>query len=217
MKFKRVTLFFSSRRIVALMLLVIALTVFSLLAHEVVTENEDWFDSKVFTFLKSYSSPGIVKIFESISFFGSMYFLLPAYVILVVIFLLKSQKSIAIDIALLGITSTLLLFGLKTLFARVRPPFPLLIALKNYSFPSGHATSSFIFFSIIAWLVWKTGVPQKWKWVVSFFSLLCVIMIGVSRIVLRYHYASDVVAGFSLGMVCMILFLFAQNLRKRNG
>ncbi|MEO6731375.1 MAG: phosphatase PAP2 family protein [Ferruginibacter sp.] len=208
--------FSSSRQIVALLLLIIALTVFCLLSHEVVIENEDWFDSRVFTFFKSYSLPWIVNIFRCISFFGSDYFLLPAYVILVVTVFFKSDKAAAIDIALLGIGSTLLLFGLKTAFARVRPPFPLLIALKNYSFPSGHAVSSFIFFSVLAWLVWNTGIPQKWKWLVSFLLLLLIMAIGVSRIVLRYHYASDVVAGFSLGMVCMILFLFAQNLRGRN-
>ncbi|MCW3089944.1 MAG: phosphatase family protein [Ferruginibacter sp.] len=208
--------FRSPGQIVALLLLIFAVIVFGLLAHEVVNENEDWFDSKVFTFFKSYSLPWIVNFFRYISFFGSDYFLLPAYAIVVVTVFFKSQKTAAFDIALLAITSTLLLFGLKTAFGRVRPPFPLLITLKNYSFPSGHAVSSFIFFSIIAWLVWKTGISQKCKWLVSFFSFWLVIMVGVSRIVLRYHYASDVVAGFSLGMVCMILFLFAQNLREHN-
>jgi undecaprenyl-diphosphatase len=197
---------------IAILVFIFSVAVFVLIAHEVVAENEDWFDSEVFAFFKSYSTPLLVQIFRFLTFFGSTVFLLPAWLLLIVTLFLKHSKSEAIDIAILASTSTLLMYGLKAVFARQRPNMPLFDALTNYSFPSGHALSSFVFCSALTWLLWQSAVSARLKWTVSLFLLILPLTIGISRILLRYHYASDVVGGLSLGVAYVLLFF---ELRKR--
>lgn len=203
----------STSIILAAGLFIILLFVFSLLAHEIVLENEDWFDSRTFDFLKSHSTPGLVSFFKFITFFGSPRFFLPAYVILILILLYKHRKSEAIHVALLASASTLLMFGLKRVFARDRPELPLFRELTNYSFPSGHALSSFVFCCVVSWLVWKSHLHKAWKIMIATLLVLFSLCIGVSRIVLRYHYASDVLAGFCLGFGWVLLYFLIQKWR----
>lgn len=205
----------SLKTLVAILLFIIALIVFSLLAHEVVFENEDWFDTEVFNFFNENSSPASIQIFKFLSFFGSTFFLLPAYTVLIAWLLYTRRRKDAIDVGIIGATSTLLMHGLKFLFDRSRPELPLFRALTNNSFPSGHALLSFIFCSVLIWLLWNTNLSKKWKWVLLVLLILFSFAIGISRIVLRYHYASDVLAGFCLGFAWVLLFFWIRKKIRR--
>lgn len=202
----------SGKLISALLLFIISLFFFSIISHEVVLEKEDWFDKTVFDYLRTYSSPFNIDLFNFFTFFGSSTFLFPAYIILIILLIYKNQKSDAIDVAILGITSTLLLYILKISFARARPDFPLLRQLSSYSFPSGHTLSSFIFFSVLVVEVWKFEIEKKWKISLTVLFTFLSLTVALSRIVLRYHYASDVLAGLSLGIAYVLLFFW---LRKK--
>ena len=178
------------------LLFIISIFVFGYIAHEIVGENETVFDEKAFHFFAGFNSPGFITINRILTFFGASYFSLSAYIILLTILFLSGRKTDGINIAIIAVTSTALMFGLKEFFHRKRPDLPLIRTLDNFSFPSGHALSSFIFCSVLVYLVWKGGLHIAWKWVLSVLLMLFSICIGISRIVLRYHYASDVIAGF---------------------
>jgi membrane-associated phospholipid phosphatase len=205
-----------SKIIMAILLFIISVGIFSVIAHEIVLEKEDWFDSTVFSFLNAHSSALTNKISIFFTFWGSVYFLLPAYAIVEFFLLYQGRKSDAIDVGILGFTSTALLFGLKEVFARDRPDLPFIRNLNTYSFPSGHALLSFVFFSLLIWQLWQLKISRAWKLFYTIFFLLISLLIGISRIVLGYHYASDVLAGFSLGLAYVILFFWLQKILKKN-
>ena len=198
--------------LVAAALFLIAVFFFAYLAKVVVIGKQDLFDTQVFNFLSSYTNPFVVEIMKVITFFGSATFLLPAYVLLVLwLWFKKKQKRLALDVALIGLSSDLLKLVLKNSFHRHRPDLPLLESLKTYSFPSGHALSSFIFASLLIYVLWKEDLKPVWKWSLSILLILFSIAIGVSRVVLRYHYASDVIAGFCVGFSWVLLTLWVLN------
>ena len=204
------------RAIVTIVLFLVSLLVFAWLVHEIVSEDEAYFDSHAFAFFNEHSTPGMISFFKNLTFFGSPFFLLPAYILIITWLAIIKRKNDAMDIAIIAVTGTLLMDGLKLIIGRVRPELPLFEALTNYSFPSGHALSSFIFCSVLIWLTWKGDWPSlPLKWILSIILLLISFLIGISRIVLRYHYASDVLAGFCLGFVWVMLSLWVQRrLRK---
>ena len=206
-KFGEITL----KTILASLLFFISIFIFSFLAHEIVQEDELWFDEKAFTFFTSTATPSFNSLMKSISVFGASYFLFPAYVIIIVWLLVKRKKNDAINLAIIGSSSFVLLHILKRIFQRNRPHLPLFEDLKNYSFPSGHAVSSFVFCSALIVLIWKGGLPRGWKWFLSIFLLFFSVLVGISRIALRYHYASDVLAGFCFGFAWVFLFFFVAN------
>jgi undecaprenyl-diphosphatase len=192
------------------LLFIISLFVFGYIAHEIVGENETVFDEKAFHFFAGFSSPGFIKINRILTFFGASYFSISVYIILLTILFVSGRKTDGINIAIIAVTSTVLMFGLKEVFHRKRPDLPLIRTLNNFSFPSGHALSSFIFCSVLVYLVWKGGLHKAWKWVLSISLILFSICIGISRIVLRYHYASDVIAGFCLALAWVIFSLWLE-------
>lgn len=198
----------SVKLIIVSLLFLAALFLFGFLADEVVLEKEDLFDTNVFNFLAQYATPSFIQAARRITFFGSSLFFLPAYSLLILYFLWKRKRSYALDIALVGISSTLLMYVLKNTFQRQRPAHPIFEALTNYSFPSGHALSSFIFCSVLIYIIWNGRWPLVWKWITSVLLFLFALAIGISRVVLRYHYASDVLAGMCLGFAWALFALW---------
>lgn len=66
---------------------------------------------------------------------------------------------------------------------------------RFYSFPSGHTTASF---SVVAVTMLRCPAPM------ALGILLLACLMGFSRVYLRVHYLSDVVAGACLGFLCGI-------------
>jgi undecaprenyl-diphosphatase len=192
------------------LLFVISLFVFGYLAHVVVAEDENSFDDTVFAFFSAHSTRGLINVMRILTFFGTTYFVIPAYVVLIILLLFLHRRNDAINVAIIGVSSTLLMLGLKQFFHRQRPELPLIKTLTNFSFPSGHALCSFIFCSVIIYLVDKGNADLKWKWIFSILLILFSIVIGISRIVLRYHYATDVLAGFCVGFAWVIFSLWLE-------
>ncbi len=193
--------------IILLLLCFLFISGFVVLAHEVVVEKEDWFDTRVFVFLNDHIDPSLINLFKVFTFFGSIGFIVSAFALVTLWLVLIRRKKDAIAVGITGIITGLLVEIFKLFFQRSRPDIPLLAPLHNYSFPSGHAFSAFIFYSILSLIIWKTRWPNKWKILSIFLLFVFILAIGISRIVLRYHYASDVVGGFCLGGACLAGYL----------
>jgi undecaprenyl-diphosphatase len=89
--------------------------------------------------------------------------------------------------------------------ARARPDLePHLVVVKTSSFPSGHATSSMIFYVTVALALAAGTRWQRPAAVVAVFLSLCV---GLSRVMLGVHWPSDVVGGWSFGLLWVLLTL----------
>lgn len=199
-----------------LLTFVVALLIFIVLAHEVANNREAWFDNYAFDLTKDIFGKPVISLFRAITFLGSSTFLLPAYIALIVLLHLRDRKNDAIEVLLIGILSTALLHILKAFFGRKRPDLPLFEELTNYSFPSGHALSSFVLMIVGVSLILSSGLCRTWKIAWTIFLFILSISIGISRVILRYHYASDVVAGFCVAIVFMILFFWFRNFLSRN-
>lgn len=180
------------------------LFVFMFIANEAVYENEVSFDKKVMHFLSIHSSATTIEVMRGFTFLGSFYFLLPAYGILIGLFLIRKKNAYAINIFIMAASSTMMLFALKQLFHRQRPLLPLIKDISGYSFPSGHALSAFIFCSIVSYVTWKGSLHSVWKWIFILLLQIVSVTIGISRIVLNVHYATDVIASFCLGIVWVL-------------
>ena len=199
-------------------LFLIVLWLFALVTHEVIIEKEDEFDNKLINLIAPYSAESFIRLMRFFTFFGSGKFLIPAYALIVVYYLFKRQRVLGLHIAIIALTSTALSHAAKRVFQRARPGEPLMEALKTYSFPSGHAFSSFVFCSVLVYMIWRANLQPLWKWICSILLLLFSVAVGMSRLVLKMHYPTDVLAGFCLAFLWVVLsfFLLNQIQSKRN-
>lgn len=95
---------------------------------------------------------------------------------------------------------------LKFIVQRPRPEGFRLVEETGYSFPSGHSMLAMAFFGLIVYLVWHYEKNAVARWArCTFFSLL-IVLIGVSRVYLGVHYASDVLAGFLISLAWLAVF-----------
>jgi membrane-associated phospholipid phosphatase len=181
------------------------LIIFILLAYEVVYRHHDSFDMKVSAYFSRQPVAELAQIMRFITFFGSSFFLLPAYLVLTGYLAFKKDVRSALAVVIISFTSWLALSELKLLFHRRRPHQPLVSDITTYSFPSAHMFSSLIFFCLLAFIVSKWKAPSTGKTVALALLLLCPLAIGLSRIVLNVHYTTDVMAAFCLGTVWLLL------------
>ncbi|TCJ14546.1 phosphatase PAP2 family protein [Flaviaesturariibacter flavus] len=183
-----------------------SLFLFSLIANEMVVEQEAQLDQAVFAALQPLQTPALTHALTIITFFGSAQFLLPAYLVVIGVLLFsKKYRRLSLDSAAVGITGTVILFSLKSIFHRPRPPHPLIQNVLGFSFPSGHSFSSFAFYGLLIYLLWKIVAPRPVCWILSILLFLFAGAIAFSRVYLQVHYASDVCAGFLLCIVWLIL------------
>lgn len=189
-----------------------ALIAFIIIAKMVFREKKEHFDQHAFNFLAGHVNNVNTDVMQFFTFLGTHTFLIPANLLLVGYFLfIKKHKWYSINVPVVVLSSLILMFLLKLIFHRDRPIMPLLAQAQGYSFPSGHALMGITFYGLIIYLVWQNEKKNSVKWVLTILLSLLIIAIGVSRVYLRVHYASDVLAGFSVGLMWLLFSLWVLN------
>ena len=170
------------------------------------------FDAKVFNFVGTYTHDRNTSLMSFITLFGSHLFLVPAFLFLIFYYaFFKKDKWMGIKITSVSFSSLFLMFGLKWYFQRPRPLTPLLKEAAGLSFPSGHAFMSFSLCGILIYILYKE-IKNVWvRWLTIYAMLVFTFFIGVSRVYLRVHYASDVMAGFCMGFMWVVIALTIIN------
>lgn len=212
---KQIKKFWASLALLSIELLIVwalfmlSFLVFIFVVFRIFYFKKDNFDFAVFDALEKYVSNGMSDFMLGITFLGTHNFLIPANLVLIAYFLfIKKHRWYSIKIPVVALGGVTLMFLLKMLFNRPRPLIPLLKEAAGLSFPSGHAMMSFSFYGLLIYLVWQ-NVKTMWIRVVAItFLFLLILLIGFSRVYLRVHYASDVLAGFCVGIIWLVLSLW---------
>ena len=180
------------------------------IVHELFGEQDDVLDKTTSEFIaRNIENAQLTTIMRTITFFASAKFLTGAYILLVSWFwLIKRNNLCAIHVAAIAITSFLLTAFFKNIFQRVRPLDPLIEPLKNYSYPGGHASLGFIFYGLLAYIVYGSNISALYKYTFAGLLILFSWLVGFSRIYLRIHHTSDVIAGFCQGLVWLTISIW---------
>lgn len=219
---KHIRKFFAGLALLSVELLVVwalfltAFIVFIFVAFRVFYFKKEAFDFAVFDYLQQFVTATTTSVMQFITFLGTHTFLIPANLVLIVYFLfIKKHRWYSIKVPVVAIGGVTLMFLLKMLFNRPRPLIPLLEEASGLSFPSGHAMMSFSFYGLLIYLTWRY-VERVWlrNLLIAAFLLL-ILSIGLSRVYLRVHYASDVLAGFCVGAIWLVTSLWVTKRMER--
>lgn len=95
---------------------------------------------------------------------------------------------------------------LKAIVQRPRPDGFRLAEASGFSFPSGHSMVAMAFFGLLIWFVWRYEKDNIRRVLLVIALCAIIAMIGISRVYLGVHYASDVLAGFCLSLIWLVFF-----------
>lgn len=96
--------------------------------------------------------------------------------------------------------------ALKFVIQRPRPDGFRLAEVGGYSFPSGHSMAAMAFFGLLVWIVWHYERDRRMRWGLVVALSFVIVMVGLSRVYLGVHYASDVVAGFCVSLIWLAVY-----------
>jgi len=171
------------------------------------------FDDAVYEFVSGFISDNMTRFMKIVTFLGSQWFITSLTVLIpALIFILRKKKYYRPGLLIPANIAMGALFNLilKLIFRRPRPELLRLVEESGYSFPSGHSMSSLIFYGFFAYLLVRYGKHRSKYFFVGVLGVL-VVLIGLSRIYLGVHYASDVLAGFLVGAGWLILAIRASD------
>lgn len=194
---------------IVIILFIVSLFGFAYLIDFIFDTNNTSFDSSVFQSVLPLINQTNTSIMVFVSFFASQQFLLPANIILAVYFLfIAKHRWYSIRVPVVALGSFAVMSGLKLFFQRPRPLSPVFEAAHGFSFPSGHSMSAMTFYGLIIFIVWDKIENKTARWLLSVLLVFIIFLIGFSRVYLRVHYASDVLAGFAIGLIWLVISLW---------
>jgi undecaprenyl-diphosphatase len=194
---------------VVLLFFIVAGCLFYFLTIIAIPEKENLIDRLSFYYLKPWITDADTKAAIFISYFGTGLFLVPAYFFIIYLLASIDRKTYAIFVFTVAVSGLLLGLALKELFQRPRPLHHM-VSAGGYSFPSGHSLGGFIFSFLVIFLIWKLKTAGMNKYLLYLISVVFGILIGLSRVYLHVHYATDVLGSFfvAAGWFALIYLLF---------
>jgi undecaprenyl-diphosphatase len=195
---------------------ILFLALFGWLAEEVFEGELRQFDLHTRNFVHQFATPALTKIMQGFTELGSVSGLSILFGIAVICFLIAKLRGPVVWMFVGMGGAMILIVTLKLAFHRARPepnfgPMP-----SSYSFPSGHAMGSFVFYGLIAGILCARISGRLGRVMIWSATAILVAAIGLSRIYLGVHYPTDVIAGYAAGAVWVSTLLFLDRVELRH-
>lgn len=174
----------------------------------------DSFDQMVYNFVISFRSSFLDTYFITITKLGNT--TIVVLVILAFVLIMRNRYSLFLVVSAIDavILTTLIKLGVQ----RERPEELRLIAQGGYSFPSGHTMMAICVYGYLFYLAMTKIKNKVLKYGVSILLFLVILSIGVSRVYVGVHFASDVLGGYLLSLCYLFLFIeVTKNISFKRG
>ena len=196
-----------------LILISILLVIFLSMLGIVLFDKNLTFDMSIYNFIISFRCDFLDTLFKGITACGNPL----TIVALVVIFIVALRNKDALLLSISALDSIILNTIIKHIVRRDRPSVVRLVSEKGYSFPSGHAMIAVCVYGFLFYLAFKKIKNKHLRNVICIILGILVLGIGISRIYVGVHYASDIISGYALAFIEVILLIQCEDLIKFRG
>ncbi len=195
----------SKKKCLLSILVMLLIVVISLITYKVQNNQSLIIDNIAYNILVENLRNPTLTIFMKLvtSLINASVVIFISIVLLIVIKHKKIAVTVPINLSIITILNQLL----KFIFKRPRPFGYRLLEIGGYSFPSGHAMVSMAFYGFLAYLSYCYIENKYLKYLFMILNIFIIISIGISRIYLGVHYCSDIVVGYSVSLIYLILYV----------
>ena len=182
------------------------LILFTTIMIFVITKNKLYIDDIGYNIISKLRSNNMDKIVKFITNIGGT--IVIGVVTIISLFIFRNKKiNICIVLNLLGIV-VLNNVIIKNIIGRDRPNGINIITEAGKSFPSGHSAVSMVVYGYLIYLTYNYVNNKKIKYLLISILSILILVVGLTRIYLGVHYTSDVLGGYLLGIVYLLLFTY---------
>lgn len=169
-------------------------------------------DNSFMNFMNNYIiNDSLTTFFKIITNMGGVIFFV-VFLIFMLIFI--KDKSYFSWTSRTLITTYLLSVVLKNIFKRERPLINLIEKPYDYSFPSGHTMCSVAFYGFLIYLINRKVKNKIVRILLTILLSVILFIVSFSRLYLGVHYLSDVICGFIIGSICLIMFIHYVKIKE---
>lgn len=162
-------------------------------------------DQRLYEAVYAGHDPALIRLARSLTIFGDPVVLIAAGILFLLVMWRRGHLRTGLTLVAVTMIGRAVSELQKYEVARVRPSLePHLVLVQSQSFPSGHATSSMIFYLTLALVLTHRG---KWRRLAAAGAILLALLIGTSRVMLGVHWPSDVIGGWVFGLLWVLLTL----------
>jgi len=186
--------------------------VFSIVAWRVHAGGVTVMDTYVRGLVKGLQTESSLTFFSYFTKLGSAIGIAATLVISLLVFW-KQRYYAAMIVYPMGILITHLVNkGIKEIVKRERPSLNEALDALGYSFPSGHAMLSIMTFGFLAYIIAANLKSIAGKCVITILMGIVILSIGLSRVILNVHYPTDILAGYCVGGILLIIAIYYHRL-----
>jgi membrane-associated phospholipid phosphatase len=184
------------------------------LVREVWEKESFSFDTTFLLWIHQFANPITDRVMLAITQLGNPNVVIPIAIITLIFLWLDRHYSEAKFFAIACLGGAILNTGLKLVFRKSRPAlWHRLIEETSYSFPSGHALGAVVLYGAIAYLG-SEYYPRFAGWIYGG-AIALIVLIGLSRLYLGVHWPTDVMAGYSVGSLWLMICIGMLNRQRQ--
>ena len=179
--------------------------IFILLLFSIKTNFIEAFDISIYSLIAMNINGNLTNFFKFMTFLGEGVSIASFCVLALIISFAMKKRNIGLIITGCVTFNSLFSEGLKMIIQRPRPEILQLVKESSYSFPSSHTLASVSLCGILLYFALKSELDKKLKIIISAILILLPLLIGMSRIYLGVHNASDVLGGAMLAIILLLI------------
>ncbi|MFE3445602.1 phosphatase PAP2 family protein [Nocardia sp. NPDC059180] len=188
--------------------IVLAVVAVALTWFVVVGDAERLVDVPIMDWVVDHRVDTLTPVVEVITHSGGTIAMWSAALLACAVLAWRRQWPELMLVAVTGAGSALLIPLLKSVIDRERPPVAdRLVTVTSHSFPSGHSLGSAVVAGVIAAVIVVGLRRGGLRWVVAGAAATFVVLVGLSRVYLGVHWPTDVLAGWTIGLLWLTIML----------
>ncbi|WP_242244713.1 phosphatase PAP2 family protein [Bacillus cereus group sp. BfR-BA-01330] len=186
--------------------------VFGIVAWRVHAGGVTVMDTYVRGLVRGLQTESSLTFFSYFTKLGSAIGIVATLVISLLVFWKKRYYATMIVYPMGILITHLVNKGIKEIVKRERPSLNEALDALGYSFPSGHAMLSIMTFGFLTYIIAANLKSVAGKCVTTILMGIVILSIGLSRVILNVHYPTDILAGYCVGGILLIIAIYYHRL-----
>lgn len=161
------------------------------------------FDKVIYEGIIKFRCDFLDSFFKFITVFGNI----NTIFFIACLFLIIKRNKDALLLSVISVICPTVMYIIKSIIKRQRPTILQLIDQGGYSFPSGHAMIAVCVYGYFIYYFYRHVKNKCLRNFICTFLVIFILLIGISRIYLGVHYPSDILGGYLISSIILIIII----------